>query len=37
MTATQTTPTQTGIVPAGIVVSTGIVGGPKRIFIGSLG
>ena len=25
------------IVPAGIVVVTGIVGGPKRIFIGSLG
>ncbi len=23
--------------PAGIVVRTGIVGGPKRIFIGSLG
>ena len=22
--------------PAGIVVTTGIVGGPKRIFIGSL-
>jgi len=28
-----TSPTTT---PAGIVVSTGIVGGPKRIFIGGL-
>lgn len=37
MIATQTTRSQTGIAPAGIVVATGIVGGPKRIFIGSLG
>lgn len=28
-----TRPTNT---PAGIIVSTGIVGGPKRIFIGGL-
>ena len=28
--------TKPGSPPAGIVVSTGIVGGPKKIFIGGL-
>ena len=28
--------TKPSIIPAGIVVTTGIVGGPKKIFIGGL-